>query len=81
MSELQFDVGSQQLRVAFQTENGSEDITEDQKTINHCRGGIVLLRIDQRSDVIVNELDRFFEFALHNEDQNVSEAVAFVFLQ
>ena len=35
MSELQIDVGSEQLRVAFQTENGSEDIAEDQKTINH----------------------------------------------
>lgn len=81
MSELQFDVGREQLRVAFQTENGSENIAEDQKAIDHCRSGIVLLRIDQRGDVIVDELDRFFEFALHNEDQNMSETVAFVFLQ
>lgn len=81
MSELQFDVGREQLRVAFQTENSSENIAEDQKAIDHCRSGIALLRIDQRGDVIVDELDRFFELALHNEDQNMSETVAFVFLQ
>lgn len=81
MIELQFDVGSEQFRVAFQTENGGEDIAEDQKTINHRGGGIVLLRIHERRDVIVDKLDRFFEFALHYEDQNVAKAVAFVFLR
>lgn len=46
MSKLQFDVGREQLRVAFQTENGSEDVAEDQKAINHCGSGIALLRVD-----------------------------------